>query len=421
MGSIFERKPREQRRVVVTGIGAITPIGLDLNQTWQNAINGVSGIGSITQFDPINYDVKIAGEVKGFEIDKFIPKKEQKKMGRFIHLFLATTQMAFEDCGLVIDEKIAHRCGTIVGVGMGGLPEIEDQHKVLLDRGPGRVTPFFIPMVISNMAPGHVSILHKVKGPNFTITSACASGAHALGEAVSYIRNGFCDVMITGGTESVVCPTAIGGFSAMKALSTRNEQPQMASRPFDKGRDGFVLSEGSCTIILEDYEFALKRGATIYAEVSGYGVSSDANHMTAPSTDGEGAAYAMQMAIMDASITADKIDYINAHGTSTPAGDIAETKAIKRVFGEASKKVWISSTKSMTGHTLGAAGAIESAFCLMSLKTGIVPPTINLENPSEECDLDYVPAVAREKNIRYALNNSFGFGGTNATLLFSKI
>ncbi len=407
--------------MVVTGVGAITPLGLNLQTSWEGAINGKSGIARITQFDPTAFTVQIAGEVKGFEIDLYIPKKEQKKMGRFIHLFLATTQMALKDSGLDIGSALGERSGTIVGVGMGGLPDIEDQHKVYLDRGPGRLTPFFIPMVISNMAPGHAAILHGVKGPNYTITSACASGAHAIGEAAAYIRNGVCDVMITGGTESVVCPTAVGGFAAMKALSTRNDQPQMASRPFDRDRDGFVLSEGSATLILEDYEHASRRGATIYGEVRGYGISSDSHHMTSPLPEGEGAAKAMQMALMDAEVSPEQVGYVNAHGTSTPVGDAAETKALRRIFGSHADQLWVSSSKSMIGHTLGAAGAIESAFCLMTLKTGVVHPTINLENPGDGCDLDYVPAVAREKEVNHILNNSFGFGGTNASLLFSRV
>lgn len=427
MESVFQRKcqvgqtSEYQRRVVVTGMGALTPLGLSLDESWQRALQGESGIGVITQFDAAAFSVRIAGEVKGFEVDLFVPKKEQKKMGRFIHFFLATTEMAIKDAGLEITEKIAARTGTIVGVGMGGLPEIEEQFQVYLSRGPSRLTPFFIPMVITNMAPGHVSIGRGLKGPSYTVTSACASGAHALGEAASYIRRGICDVMITGGTEAVVCPSAIGGFGAMKALSTRNDQPTMASRPFDRDRDGFILAEGSATLILEDYEHAAKRGARIYGEVRGYGLSSDAHHMTSPMPEGQGAAVAMKMALRDGNVNPEAVGYVNAHGTSTPAGDLAETQAIKHVFGGAAEKLWISSNKSMIGHTLGAAGAIESAFSLMTLSTGIVPPTINLENPSEGCDLDYVPAAAREREINHVLNNSFGFGGTNACLLFSKI
>ncbi len=419
--NIFERPKKAQRRVVVTGIGLVTPCGLNSEETWSSLVNGRSGITKITSFDSSSMDAQIAGEVKGFNPDLYIHKKEQKKMDRFIHLSLATTQMAMEDSGLTIGPEIQQRTGVFIGVGIGGLPFIEAQHQVLMERGPGRITPFFIPAVISNLAAGQISMRYGAQGPNFCVTSACASGAHAIGEAYHYIRNGLCDVMIAGGAESTVSPMAISGFAAMKALSTRNETPELASRPWDRDRDGFVLSEGSATLILEDYEHASRRGAKIYAEVRGYGVSSDAHHMTNPSPGGAGAALAMSLAIQDAEVSLDKIDYINAHGTSTPVGDEIETQAVKKVFKDHASKLWISSTKSMTGHTLGAAGAIESVVCLMAMEKSIVPPTINLENPSPDCDLDYVPLSAREKKLNVVLNNSFGFGGTNASLIFARI
>ena len=419
--SIFQRPPREQRRVVVTGVGCLTPLGLNLRDTWEGALAGRSGIGPITQFNSEAYDTQIAGEIKGFSPDDYIPKKEQKKMDRFIHLSLAATQMAVEDSGLGDLAQLGHRGGVIVGVGMGGLPVIESQHQTLLERGPGRLSPFFIPAVITNLAAGQISMKYGLQGPNYSVTSACATGAHSLGEAMNYIRNGHCDVMIAGGAEATVCPMAVGGFGAMRALSTRNSDPERASRPWDRDRDGFVLSEGAATLVLEDYEHASRRGARIYAELSGYGVSSDAHHMTTPAPGGAGAALAMQMALQDARLSRDQVDYINAHGTSTPVGDEIETQAIKRLFGDQANKIWVSSTKSMTGHSLGAAGAIESVFCLMAVHHGAVPPTINLDNPSDDCDLDYVPLVAREKPIHHALNNSFGFGGTNACLIFSRI
>lgn len=411
----------ERRRVVVTGIGMMSSCGLSMDESWKNLINGKSGISKISQFDASSYSTQIAGEVAPFDLDAFVPKKEQKKMDRFIHLALSSTKMAFADSGIEISEELSPKAGCLFGVGMGGLPMIEKQHQVLLDRGPGRLTPFFIPAIITNLASGQISMIYGLKGPNYAISSACASGAHAIGESAKYIQNGVCDVMVTGGAESVVSPMAIGGFSAMKALSTRNEEPDKASRPWDKDRDGFVLAEGAAVLILEEYERAKARGAKIYGEISGFGLSSDAYHLTAPSPGGEGAARSMQMSLDDAKISGDEVDYVNAHGTSTPAGDEIETQAIKTVFGDHSKKLWVSSTKSMTGHTLGAAGAIESAICLMALKTGVVPPTINLDNPSDDCDLDYVPHQAREKNLKYIVNNSFGFGGTNCSLLLGKV
>ncbi|MCO5114507.1 MAG: beta-ketoacyl-ACP synthase II [Bdellovibrionaceae bacterium] len=418
---MFNRTPKEQRRVVVTGMGALSPLGLSVTESWEKAINAQSGIGKIESFDTENYAVKFAGEVKGFDPEAYVSKKDIKKMDRFIPFCLAATDMAIKDSGLDLDKINLQRVGTLIGVGLGGLPYIEQQHQVLMERGPSRLSPFFIPSTISNLAPGHVSMKYGFQGPNFTVTSACASGAHAIGEAAKYIRDGHCDVMIAGGSESVVCGMAIGGFAAMKALSTRNDSPQTASRPFDKTRDGFVLSEGAATLILEDYEVAKKRGAKIYAEVLGYGLSSDAYHMTSPAPEGRGAALAMRVALEDAEINPEDIQYINAHGTSTPAGDELESMAVESVFGDHAKKLWMSSTKGVMGHSLGAAGAIESVFSIMALHTGVVPPTANLETPDENCRLDYVPGAAREKALSAVLNNSFGFGGTNCSLIFSKI
>lgn len=420
--NIFVRPTEPQRRVVVTGMGLLTPLGMTVQESWDGLINGRSGIGPITQFDASAYDAKIAGEVKGFNADQWVAKKEQKKMDRFIHFSLAATKMALEDAGLAqASDSEKSRIGTIVGVGMGGLPYIEAQYDILKARGPGRVSPFFIPAVITNLAAGQISMLHGFKGPNYSVTSACASGGHAISDAVDMIRQGRCDIMVAGGSEAVVTPMAIAGFSSMRALSTRNDNPGAASRPWDRDRDGFVLSEGCGILILEDYEHASQRGAKIYCEILGAGASSDAYHMTSPSPGGEGAARSMQACLADARISPDKIDYINAHGTSTPAGDELETEAVKRVFGDHAKKVWISSTKSMIGHTLGAAGAVESVICIQALMTNVVPPTINLDNPSADCDLDYVPKTAREKKMNYVLNNTFGFGGTNCSLLFGRI
>ena len=419
---IYARPARAgDRRVVVTGIGMVTPIGLTAEESWKNAVAGQSGIDAITLFDAAPFDVKFAGEVKGFDPNLWVEKKEQKKMDRFIHFSMAAAEMAIRDSGISFGDALLNRTGAIVGVGMGGLPGIEAQHSVLQERGPFRISPFFIPSVISNLAAGQITIKYGFKGPNFSVTSACATGAHSIGESAHYIRRGDCDVMIAGGAESTICPLAIGGFSAMRALSTRNEQPKMASRPFDKDRDGFVLAEGAAIVVLEDYEHAARRGARIYAEVAGYGVSSDAYHMTNPAPGGAGAAAAVKMAMRDAGLNPGEIQYVNAHGTSTPVGDELESQALRRVFGEHAQKLWVSSTKSMTGHTLGAAGAIESVFSILSLRDNVAPPTINLENPSESCDLDYVPMAAREGRFSAVLNNSFGFGGTNASLIFSRV
>jgi 3-oxoacyl-[acyl-carrier-protein] synthase II len=409
------------KRVVVTGMGAVTPLGLSMDETWQKALAGKSGIAPVTRFPVTDYDVRFGGEVKGFQPDAFIPKKEQKKMDLFIQYSQAAVTMAMTNSGLQITADNGENGGVFIGSGMGGLPIIESEYQKILDKGPGRVSPFFIPAAITNLASGQASIQYGIKGPNYSITSACATGAHSVGEAYNYIRMGTCDYMIAGGTESTVCPLGLGGFAAMRALSTRNDDPERASRPFDKDRDGFVLAEGAAVLILESLEHAQKRGANILCEITGYGASSDAFHMTNPAPNGEGGARAMKMALKDAGLRPEDIQYINAHGTSTPVGDELETAGIKSVFGDHSKKLWVSSTKSMTGHTLGAAGAIESAFCVMALKDQMVPPTINLENPSENCDLDYVPGKARDGKLTHVMNNSFGFGGTNACLIFSKV
>jgi 3-oxoacyl-[acyl-carrier-protein] synthase II len=391
-----------------------------MQDTWTAALSGKSGIAKITRFSTEGYDVTFAGEVKGFNPDLYVHKKEQKKMDLFIQYSMACAKMALEDAKLEITPDLGEKTGVIIGVGIGGLPSIEEQHSKLLERGPSRISPFFIPMVITNLAAGQVSIQYGLKGPNYSVTSACATGAHSIGEATKYIRDGECDVMLAGGAESTICPLAVGGFAAMKALSTRNDAPASASRPFDKDRDGFVLAEGAAVLVLESLEHAQKRGANIICEVTGYGVSSDAYHMTNPAPEGAGGAMAIRKALKDANLRPEEIQYLNAHGTSTPVGDGLETAGIKSVFGDHSKKLWVSSTKSMTGHTLGAAGAIESAFCAMAIKNQIVPPTINLENPSEDCDLDYVPNQARDGKILNVVNNSFGFGGTNACLVLSK-
>ncbi len=407
-----------RRRVVITGLGAVSPLGLTAEQSWENVIKGESGISRITQFDPEEFPSQIAGEVKGFEPSSYIEKKEQKKMALFIQYAIAASEMAVEDSRISRSLLDSEKTGVIVGSGVGGLPHIEETTQTVTQRGPTRISPFYIPMVISNMAAGNVAIRFGAKGPNTCVTSACASGAHSIGEAVRYIRDGTIDRALTGGTESCVSPTAIGGFSAMKALSTRNSQPESASRPFDKDRDGFVLGEGAGILLLEDLKSAEKRGAKIYAEIKGYGLSCDAFHMTNPSFEGSGAIQAMKMALENAGTT--DIDYINAHGTSTPLGDPIESLAIEHVFNEQARKIVISSTKSMTGHLLGAAGALETIFCTLALRDQIAPPTINLDTADEKCKLDYAPHIAREMKINNILNNSFGFGGTNASLLLSS-
>lgn len=421
MSSRLERPAKAQKRVVVTGVGGVTPLGLSIEESWENAKQGKSGIAKITRFDTTGFDVSFAGEVKGFNPDLYVDKKEQKKMDTFIQYSMASTKMALEMAKLEITDELAPRAGCIIGSGMGGLPAIEEQYTRLLEKGPGRVTPFFIPMVITNLAAGQVSIAFNLKGPNYSVTSACASGVHSIGEAVNYIRNGWMDVMVAGGAESTVCKMAIGGFAAMRALSTRNDDPEHASRPWDKDRDGFVLAEGAAIFVIESLEHAEKRGANILCEITGYGVSADAYHMTSPAPEHAGAYAAMKMGLVDAGLQPSDIQYVNAHGTSTPVGDGLESLAVKNLMGDHAKKVWVSSSKSMIGHTLGAAGAIEGAFCVMAMRDQIAPPTINLKNPSDDCDLDYVPGEARSGKLTHIMNNSFGFGGTNACMIFSKL
>ncbi len=408
------------RRVVITGVGLVSPLGTGTEKSWDGLIHGHSGISRITHFDPEGYPCQIAGEVTDFNIDDYIEAKEQKKMDRFIHFALAASEMAMNDSGLTVSDELAERFGVIVGSGMGGLPAIEKYARTLNEKGPRRVTPFFIPMTIINLAPGQISIKYNAKGPNYSIVSACASGTHSIGEAYRLIQRNDTDFMIAGGAEATITPLAIGGFSAMKALSTRNDEPEKASRPFDKDRDGFVMGEGAGIMVLEELEHARKRGAKIYAEITGYGLTSDAYHISSPAPEGEGAARCMNAALKDAAAGIDEINYINAHGTSTGYGDELETAAIKNVFGEHAYKLCVSSTKSMTGHLLGAAGGLEGVACAMSIYNGIVPPTINLDNPDSECDLDYVANTAREIEIGSAISNSFGFGGTNASIIFKK-
>ena len=409
-----------KRRVVVTGAGLVTPLGTGTEKTWQNLCGGKSGISNITRFDVSEYGVKIAAEVKDFSPVDFIEPKLAKHLDRFVQYALAAAGMSLEQSGLTIDAHNADRVGVFTGNGIGGLVSIENTHKILMERGPRRVTPFFIPMAISNMSAGQVSIIYGAKGPNLSVTTACAAGTHAVGEAFRSISRGDCDMAITGGSEATICPLAIGGFNSMKALSKRNDEPEKASRPFDRDRDGFVISEGAGMMILEELEYAKARGANILAEIVGFGLSGDGYHMAAPPENGDGAVRCMQMALDDAGLAPEDIDYINAHGTSTPLNDVVETRAIKTVFGEHAYKLAISSTKSMTGHMLGGAGGIESVFLALSIRDQIIPPTINLENPEPECDLDYVPNKARETVIRAAISNSFGFGGTNAVLAMKK-
>ncbi len=408
------------RRVVVTGIGLVTPIGIGVENVWKNLISGRSGIGRITRFDPASLATQIAGEVKDFNPEGFIEKKEIKKMDTFIQYAIAAAKIAMEDSDIDINAVKPERVGVVVGAGLGGLPGIEKYHRILIEEGPKRISPFFIPMVIANLAAGQISIIFGAKGPNSSTSTACAAGAHAIGDSAKYIQLGYADVMIAGGAESTITPLAIAGFNSMKALSTRNDEPERASRPFDKDRDGFVMGEGAGIIILEELEHARRRGARIYAEFAGYGLNGDAYHITAPDPEGEGGRRCMEMALEDARIDPSEVDYINAHGTSTYYNDILETKAIKRLFGEHAKRIMVSSTKSMTGHLLGAAGGVEAAFTVLSIYHGVIPPTINLENPDPECDLDYVPNQAREKKIKVAISNSFGFGGTNACLVFKR-
>jgi 3-oxoacyl-[acyl-carrier-protein] synthase II len=409
------------RRVVVTGVGVVSALGTGVEKNWAALMAGHSGIDRITRFDASEFPTHIAGEVKDFNAEDFIDKKEIKKMDLFIQYAVAAADLAMKDSGFEINEENAERVGVLVGAGLGGLPAIERYHEAMLEGGYKKISPFFIPMLIINLAPGQISIKYGAKGPNISSVSACATGTHSIGDAYHMIARGDADAMIAGGCEATITPLGIGGFNVMKALSTRNDDPQGASRPFDKGRDGFVMSEGAGIVILEEYEAAKKRGARIYAEVAGYGLTGDAYHLTAPAPEGEGAARCMKMALKNGGIAPEEVDYINAHGTSTPFNDYFETLAIKTALGEQARKVMISSTKSMTGHALGAAGGIEAVYTLLAMERGAVPPTINYQEPDPDCDLDYVPNEARQATVRVALSNSLGFGGTNATLAFRKV
>ncbi len=407
-------------RVVVTGLGMLTPLGIGVEPTWEGILAGRSGIGPITSFDATGFETTIAGEISDFQPEKFISPKLIKRMDRFIQMAVAAAVMAMDDAGLEITPDLQPHVGSIVGCGLGGLATIEKYHKVLLERGPKKISPFFIPMLIANMAPGMVAMHFGAQGPNTSTVTACASGAHAVGDAFKIIQRGAAKAMITGGVESVITPLGVAGFNSLKALSTRNAEPEKASRPFDLHRDGFVMAEGGGIMIMEELEFAKARGAKIYAEVAGYGLTGDAYHMTAPSPDGAGAVLCMQQALADAGLTPADVDHINAHGTSTPLNDVSETMAIKKVFGERAYRIPISATKSMTGHLLGGAGAVEAIFSILSIRDNVAPPTINYETPDPECDLDYVPNQARQLPIHVVMSNSFGFGGTNAVLIFKR-
>jgi 3-oxoacyl-[acyl-carrier-protein] synthase II len=408
------------RRVVITGVGLVTPLGIGVQETWESLCAGKSGVGEITRFDVSNFQTKIAAEVKDFHAEDFLPQKEAKRTERFIAYAVAASRLAIEDSGLVINGSNSARIGVITGCGLGGLSILEDTCLKLNSQGPRRVSPFFIPMMIGNMAPGMISIQFGARGPNASLATACAAGAHAVGDSYKLILRGEADAMITGGVESVVNPTCIAGFNSMKALSTRNDEPQKASRPFERDRDGFVVGEGSGILIIEALDHALERGAKIYAELTGYGMSGDGFHMTAPPPDGSGAARCMMAALEDSGLSFDKIDYINAHGTSTPLNDLSETRAIKTVFKDHAYKLAISATKSMTGHLLGGAGGIETVFTALAISDGRLPPTINYDHSGDECDLDYIPNVMRKARVEHAMTNSFGFGGTNASLILSR-
>ncbi|MCU7931347.1 MAG: beta-ketoacyl-ACP synthase II [Candidatus Thiodiazotropha sp. (ex Codakia rugifera)] len=409
------------RRVVVTGLGMVAPVGLDIPTSWDNILAGKSGIQPITHFDVGTFTTQFGGPIYDFEITDYIPKKEAKKMDKFIHYGLAAGIQAIKDAGLEVTDDNAERIGVLIGSGIGGITGIENSYQSYLDGGPRKISPFFVPSSIINMVSGNLSIMYGLKGPNYSIVSACSSGAHSIAEAGMMIRHGRTDVMIAGGAEMATSPVGLGGFAAARALSRRNDDPQAASRPWDKDRDGFVLSDGAGVVVLEEYEQAKARGAKIYAELAGMGMNSDAYHMTAPSVDGSGAAKCMELALKDGGINLQEVDYINAHGTSTPAGDVAETMAVKRAFGDHAHKLCVSSTKSMTGHMLGAAGGAEAVFTILALYNQVVPPTINLENQDPACDLDYVPNSAREMKLDVVISNSFGFGGTNGTLAFRRL
>ncbi|MCU7947651.1 MAG: beta-ketoacyl-ACP synthase II [Candidatus Thiodiazotropha sp. (ex Cardiolucina cf. quadrata)] len=409
------------RRVVVTGLGMVAPVGLDIPTSWDNILAGKSGIQPITHFDVGTFTTQFGGPIYGFEITDYIPKKEAKKMDKFIHYGLAAGIQAIKDAGLEVTDDNAERIGVLIGSGIGGITGIENSYQAYLDGGPRKISPFFVPSSIINMVSGNLSIMYGLKGPNYSIVSACSSGAHSIAEAAMMIRHGRTDVMIAGGAEMATSPVGLGGFAAARALSRRNDDPQAASRPWDKDRDGFVLSDGAGVVVLEEYEQAKARDAKIYAELVGMGMNSDAYHMTAPSVDGSGAAKCMELALKDGGINLQEVDYINAHGTSTPAGDVAETMAVKRAFGDHAHKLCVSSTKSMTGHMLGAAGGAEAVYTILALYNQVVPPTINLENQDPACDLDYVPNSAREMKLDVVISNSFGFGGTNGTLAFRRL
>ncbi len=410
-----------KRRVVITGLGIVSPVGNTVEQAWSNILAGKSGISRITRFDPSAFTCQIAGEVKGFDVTEYISAKEARRMDIFIHYGLAAGIQAIKDSGIVVTPENAERIGVNIGSGIGGLPMIEDTHNSYLEGGSRKISPFFIPGTIINMISGNLSIMFGLKGPNLAMVTACSTATHCIGDSARMIEYGDADIMIAGGAESTVTPLAVGGFASARALSTRNDDPEKASRPWDTGRDGFVLGEGAGVLVLEEYEHAKARGAKIYAEVPGFGMSADANHMTAPCEDGSGAARCMTNALRNAGIPHNQVDFINAHGTSTPLGDLAETKAVKLCFGEHAKNIAVNSTKSMTGHLLGAAGGVEAVFSALSIHHQISPPTINLVEQDPECDLDYVPNVARKMKIDVALSNSFGFGGTNGTLVFRKI
>ncbi len=410
-----------KRRVVITGLGAVTPVGLSVKESWENILAGKSGIAPLTVFDVSEFPVRFGGSIKNFDVTTVIPRKDAKKMDTFIHYGLAAGKEAIEDSGIVVTEQNAERIGVAIGAGIGGLPGIEAGYDAYLKGGPRKISPFFVPSNIINMVAGNLSIMYGLKGPNIAIATACSSGTHNISSAGRMIQYGDADVMIAGGAEMSTSKTGLGGFAAARALSTRNDDPEAASRPWDKDRDGFVLGDGAGIVVLEEYEHAVKRGAKIYAELAGSGMSSDAYHMTSPSIGGEGAARCMKNAMADAGLSADQIDYVNAHGTSTPAGDAGETQAIKAAFGSAAHNIAVSSTKSMIGHLLGAAGGVEAVFSILAIRDQVAPPTINLDNPDPECDLDYVPHTARQMAIDVTMSNSFGFGGTNGTVIFKKL
>ena len=411
-----------RRRVVVTGLGLVSPVAIGTEESWSALVAGKSGIAPITLFDASTFPTRIAGEVKGFDPSKFMDRKEARRNDRFIQFALAATDMAMKDSGLDMSKEDAEKVGCIIGAGIGGLGTIEDEHRTFLEKGVRRIGPFFIPSLIINLAPGQISIKYGMKGPNFSPVSACATGNHAIGDAMIYIERGLADVMITGGCEATITQLGIGGFCAARAMSERNDAPEKASRPFDKGRDGFVAGEGAGILVVEEYEHARRRGARIYAEVAGYGATADAHHITSPAPEGEGGQRAMRMALRDAGVSPEQVGYVNTHGTSTPVGDVAECQAINRVFGEHARKgLMVSSTKSMTGHLLGAAGGLEAAVTVLAIARGVLPPTINVDEQDPECALDVIPNHAREKRVDAAISNSFGFGGTNAVVLFKRV